>query len=64
VLAGVSYRREPLRVAAQLETDLLRPDAAQSDAAVSRALRCDAGGASCQPSPRQWTLVFEVGASF
>jgi hypothetical protein len=63
-LVGVSYRREPLRVAAQLETDLVRPDAAQSDAGVSRALRCDANGASCEPSPRQWTLVLGVGASF
>jgi hypothetical protein len=64
VLVGVSYRRDPLRVAAQLETDLVRPDAAQSDARVSRALRCDTNGESCQPSPRQWTLVLEVGASF
>lgn len=64
MLVGVSYRREPLRIAAQLETDLVRPDAAQSDADVSRALRCDANGASCQPSPRQWTLVLQVGASF
>jgi hypothetical protein len=64
VLVGVSYRREPLRIAAQLETDLVRPDAAQSDASVSRALRCEADDDSCQPSPRQWTLVLEVGASF
>lgn len=64
VLVGVGYRRELLRVAAQLETDLVRPDAAQSDAAVSRALRCDANGLSCEPSPRQWTLVLELGASF
>lgn len=64
VLVGVSYRREPLRVAAQLETDLVRPDAAQSSEAASRALRCDANGEGCAPSPRQWTLVLEVGASF
>lgn len=64
VLLGASYRREPLRLAAQLETDLVRPDAAQPDAAVSRALRCTANGESCRPSPRQWTLVLEVGASF
>lgn len=64
VLVGASFRSEPLRVGAQLETDLVRPDAAQSDAGVSRALRCDASGASCQASPRQWTLVLQVGASF
>lgn len=64
VLVGASFRREPLLVGAQLEADLLRPDAAQSDSAVSRALRCDASGASCEPSPRQWTLVLQVGASF
>lgn len=64
VLVGASFRREPLRVGAQLETDLVRPDAAQSDSAVSRALRCDASGESCQASSRQWTLVLQVGASF
>ncbi|HTV23482.1 MAG TPA: hypothetical protein VMG12_32555 [Polyangiaceae bacterium] len=64
VLVGASYRREPLRIGAQLETDLVRPDAAQSDSDVSRALRCDASGANCRASPRQWSVVLEVGASF
>lgn len=64
VLVGASVRRELLRLSAQLETDLLRPDAAQSDAEVSRALRCDVAGENCRPSPRQWTLVLALGASF
>lgn len=64
VLVGASYRREFLKVGAQIITDLLRPDAAQTDGGVARALRCDVSGANCRPSPRQWTLVLEVGASF
>lgn len=64
VLVGASYRREFLKLGAQVVTDLVRPDAAQTDAAVARALRCDASGDNCRPSPRQWTVVLEVGASF
>jgi hypothetical protein len=64
VLFGASYHRELLLVGVQFVTDLLRPDAAQTDPAIERALRCDATGADCQPSPRQWTLVLEVGARF
>jgi hypothetical protein len=64
VLVGATYQREPLRAGAQVVTDLFRPDAVQSDAGVSRALRCDANGESCRPSPRQWTLVLELGVSF
>jgi hypothetical protein len=64
VLFGASYRRELFQLGAQFVTDLVRPDAAQTDAAVTRALRCDASGASCGPSPRQWTLVMQIGARF
>lgn len=64
VLVGASYRREVLQVAAQLVTDLVRPDAAQPDEAVARALRCDARGEACAPSRRQWTLLLELGARF
>jgi hypothetical protein len=63
-LFGVSYRRELLKVGAQFVTDLVRPDAAQSDANVAQALRCDQSGDNCRPSPRQWTIVLELGASF
>lgn len=61
---GLSYRQELLQVGAELMTDLVRPDAAQPDDAVAQALRCDAEGAECEPSPRQWTLVMQVGAAF
>lgn len=64
LILGASYLREPLRAGAQLVTDLVRPDAAQSDQGVSRALRCDAAGATCRPSPRQWTLALQLGVSF
>lgn len=64
VLVGASYRQEVFQVGAQLVTDLIRPDAAQPDDAVARALRCDANGETCGPSPRQWTLLLELGASF
>jgi hypothetical protein len=64
LLLGVSYRKELLRLGAEVITDLERPDAAQSDAAVATALRCDAEGVSCHPSARQWTLVVQVGAAF
>lgn len=64
LLLGVSYRRELLRLGAELITDLERPDAAQSDAAVASALRCDSEGVGCRPSARQWTLVLQVGAAF
>jgi hypothetical protein len=64
VLVGASYRRDVFQVGAQLVTDLVRPDAAQPDDAVAQALRCDASGAECGPSPRQWTLLLELGASF
>jgi hypothetical protein len=64
LLLGVSYRRELLQIGAELITDLLRPDAAQSDPAVAQALRCDGSGQNCRPSDRQWTLVLALGASF
>jgi hypothetical protein len=64
VLLGVSYRQELLRLGAELVTDLLRPDAAQTDAAVAALLRCDSSGADCHPSARQWTLLVELGAAF
>jgi hypothetical protein len=64
VLVGASYRREFLKVGAQIVTDLVRPDAAQTDGGIARALRCDVGGGNCRPSPRQWTVVLELGASF
>ncbi len=64
VLLGVSYRQELLELGAELITDLLRPDAAQPDGAVRRALRCDAAGANCRPTPRQWSLVLQVGTVF
>jgi hypothetical protein len=61
---GVSYRRELLRLGAEVVTDLLSPEAAQSDEAVARALRCEGAGASCRASPRQWTFSIALGASF
>ncbi len=64
LLLGVMYRHELLQLGAELITDLLRPDAAQTDSAVAAALRCDANGDNCQPSPRQWTLAVQVGAAF
>jgi hypothetical protein len=64
VLLGLSYRQEVLKVGAELITDLVRPDAAQTDDAVAQALRCDAQGEGCEPSPRQWTLVVQLGAAF
>jgi hypothetical protein len=64
VLLGLSYRNELLRLGGELVTDLLRPDAAQTDDEVATALRCDASGNECRPSERQWTLVLQVGAAF
>lgn len=64
LLFGASYRHEVLKIGAEVITDLLRPDAAQSDAAVARALRCDAEGENCRSAPRQWTLVVQLGAAF
>jgi hypothetical protein len=64
VLLGLSYRRELLRLGAELITDLVHPDDAQSDASVAKALRCDSSGGECRPSPRQWTLAIQVGAAF
>ncbi|HKO91405.1 MAG TPA: hypothetical protein VJU61_09650 [Polyangiaceae bacterium] len=64
LLVGLSYRKELLRVGAELITDLVPADAAQPDAAVETALRCDASGTDCQDSPRQWTVVVQVGAAF
>jgi hypothetical protein len=61
---GVSFRRELLRLGAEVVTDLLAPEAAQSDESVARALRCEGAGASCRASPRQWTLSLALGASF
>jgi hypothetical protein len=64
VLLGLSYRRELLRLGAELITDLVHPDDAQSSAAVAAALRCDNSASDCHSSPRQWTLVLQVGAVF
>jgi hypothetical protein len=64
VLLGVSYRQELLLVGLELIGDLVRPDAAQGDAAVAALLRCDASGGDCRPSPRQWTLALQLGAAF
>ena len=64
VLLGLSYRRELLRLGAELITDLVHPDDAQSDASVAKALRCDSSGGDCRQSPRQWTLAIQVGAAF
>ena len=64
VLVGLGYRREMLKIGAELITDLVSPDAAQKSESVERALRCDADGESCRASPRQWTLVMQVGAAF
>jgi hypothetical protein len=61
---GVSYRRELLRLGAEVVTDLVAPDAAQSSDAVAGALRCEGASASCRASPRQWTLSVALGASF
>jgi hypothetical protein len=64
VLLGVSYRQEFLNLGAQLVTDLVRPDAAQTDAGVAALLRCDARGEGCRATARQWTFVLELGAAF
>jgi hypothetical protein len=64
VLIGLSYRKELLRLGAELITDLLPPDAAQSDADVAQSLSCDGAEGECRPSPRQVTLVLQVGAAF
>jgi hypothetical protein len=64
VVFGLSYRQELLKVGAELITDLVRPDAAQTDDAVAQALRCETEDTSCEPSPRQWTWVMQVGAAF
>jgi len=64
LLLGLSYRKELLRVGAELITDLVTADDAQPDAAVATALRCDASGNDCHASPRQWTVVVQVGAAF
>jgi hypothetical protein len=64
VLVGLSYRKELLRLGAELITDLLPPDAAQSDAGVAGSLSCEGAEGECRPSPRQVTLVLQVGAVF
>lgn len=64
LLVGLSYRKELLRVGAEVITDLVTADKAQPDAAVATALRCDASGNDCHSSPRQWTVVVQVGAAF
>ena len=64
LLVGLSYRKELLRVGAELITDLVTADDAQPDDAVATALRCDASGNDCHSSPRQWTVVVQVGAAF
>lgn len=64
VLVGLSYRKELLRLGAELITDLLPPDAAQSDSAVAGSLSCEGAEGECRPSPRQVTLVLQIGAAF
>ncbi|MEO8179219.1 MAG: hypothetical protein ABI895_10340 [Deltaproteobacteria bacterium] len=64
LLLGLSYRKELLRLGAELITDLVHPDDAQSSSGVAAALRCDNSGRECRSSPRQWTLVVQVGAAF
>jgi hypothetical protein len=64
VLLGLSYRKELLRLGAELITDLVPPDDAQSSSAVATALRCDNSGSECRSAPRQWTLGVQVGAAF
>jgi hypothetical protein len=64
VLLGLSYRKELLRLGAELITDLVPPDDAQSSSAVAAALRCDNSGSECRSVSRQWTLGLQVGAAF
>lgn len=64
VLIGLSYRKELLRLGAELITDLLPPDEAQSDEGVATSLSCEGADGECRPSPRQVTLVLQVGAAF
>jgi hypothetical protein len=64
VLIGLSYRKELLRLGAELITDLLPPDAAQTDSDVAQSLSCEGAEGECRPSPRQVTLVLQVGAVF
>jgi len=64
LLLGLTYRQEILKVGAEFLTDLLPPDAAQTDDSVAAALRCDVNGENCRASPRQWTLVLRLGAAF
>lgn len=64
LLVGTSYRYELAQVGAQLITDLIAPDAAQSNGTDEAALACSDDGATCRPAPRQWTVVVELGAAF
>lgn len=64
VLIGLSYRKELLRLGAELITDLLPPDAAQPDADMAQSLGCEGAEGECRPSPRQVTLVLQIGAAF
>jgi hypothetical protein len=64
LLLGLSYRKELLRLGAELITDLVHPEDAQSSSSVAAALRCDSSGDQCRSSPRQWTVVVQVGAAF
>lgn len=64
LLLGLSYRKELLRLGTELITDLVPPEDAQSSSGVAAALRCNGSGSECRSSPRQWTLVLQVGAAF
>ena len=64
LLLGLSYRKELLRLGTELITDLVHPDDGQSSSGVAAALRCNSSGSECRSSPRQWTLVVQVGAAF
>ncbi|MGC4091867.1 MAG: hypothetical protein QM756_29085 [Polyangiaceae bacterium] len=55
VLFGMNYRYEMVRVGAQFITDLVAPSEAQTK---------DQDKADLKGEERQWTLAFELGASF
>lgn len=70
LLLGATYRYEVLMVGAQVITDLLSPSDAQVGSGTTTTY--DSAGQSrkitdreiLKDQPRQWTLVFEVGAMF
>lgn len=64
LLLGVGYRRDLLKLGAEVLTDIVPPADAQSDDETEAALRCDGAAASCTSAPRQWTVVLRVGAAF